>query len=82
MTVKGGVRVPRVDFLISGLRLIAEGRRGLSAYIAARQPKRRTVGRAAAYQMLWVRGSETIPFPGPDSIFSSRCGAISGRPNA
>jgi hypothetical protein len=23
--------------------------------------------------------SETIPFPGPDSIFSSRCGAISGQ---
>src|SRR5277367_3110351 len=56
MTVNGGVRVPRVDFLISGLRLIAEGRRWPSAYIAARQPKWRTVGRAAAYQMLWVRG--------------------------
>src|SRR5271170_1269020 len=56
MTVNGGVRVPRVDFLISGLRLIAEGRRWLSAYIAARQPKWRKVGRAAAYQMLWVRG--------------------------
>jgi hypothetical protein len=39
MTVNGGVRVPRVDFLVSGLRLIAEGRRWLSAYIAARQPK-------------------------------------------
>src|SRR5271170_5566208 len=45
MTVNGGVRVPRVDFLISGLRLIAEGRRWLSAYIAARQPKWRKVGR-------------------------------------
>src|SRR5271155_1812535 len=61
-----GVRVPRVDFLISGLRLIAEGRRWLSAYIAARQPKWRTVGRAAAYQMLWVRGfrDHTISRPG------------------
>jgi hypothetical protein len=26
-----------------------------------------------------LEASETIPFPGPDSIFSSRCGAISGQ---
>ena len=28
----------------------------LSGYVAARQPKWRTVGRAAEYQILWVRG--------------------------
>jgi hypothetical protein len=39
-----------------GARLFAEGRRWLSAYIAARQPKWRTVDRAAEYQILWVRG--------------------------
>ena len=52
-------------FLISGLRLIAEGRQWLSAYFAA-QPKWRTVGPAAEYQMLWVRGfrDPTISRPG------------------
>jgi hypothetical protein len=40
----------------------------------------RTVSRAPVYQMLWLEASETKPFPGADSIFSSRCGAISGRP--
>jgi len=44
-----------------------------------RQPEPRTVSRAPAYQILWVEASEPIPFPGADSIFSSRCGAISGR---
>jgi hypothetical protein len=31
---------------------------------------------ALLYQMLGVRGSGAIPFPGADSIFSSLCGAI------
>src|SRR5208337_2835167 len=32
------------------------------------------------YWILWVRGSEAIPFPGAFSMFSSPCRAISGRP--
>ena len=39
----------------------------------------RTVSRAPVYQIVWLGASEPIPFPGADSIFSSRCGAISGR---
>ena len=37
------------------------------------------VSRAPVYHILWVRGFRALPFPGADSIFSSRCGAISGR---
>jgi hypothetical protein len=50
--------------------------------LTVRQPASRTVSRAPVYHILWVRGfwvSGAIPFPGADSIFSSRCGAISGR---
>jgi hypothetical protein len=42
----------------------------------------RSRGRSAARRCTRSSGfeaSETLPFPGPDSIFSSRCGAISGR---
>ena len=38
---------------------------------SAARPRTRSCG---------FEASETIPFPGADSIFSSRCGAISGRP--
>jgi hypothetical protein len=37
------------------------------------------VSRAPVYHILWVRGFRALPFPGADSILSSRCGAISGR---
>src|SRR5271170_2091980 len=39
-----------------GARRIVEAPRWRSAYVATRQPKWRTVGRAAAYHILWVRG--------------------------
>ena len=39
----------------------------------------RTVSRAPMHQIMWLRGFRAIPFPGADSIFSSRCGAISRR---
>jgi hypothetical protein len=47
-----------------GARRIVEGRRWPSAYVAARQPKRRTVGRAGAYHILWVRGYRDHTIPG------------------
>jgi hypothetical protein len=47
--------------------------------LAGRQPESRLVSRAPVYHILWVRGFRALPFPGADSIFSSRCGAISGR---
>ena len=39
----------------------------------------RTVSHASVYQMCGFEASETIPFSGADSIFSSCCGAISGQ---
>jgi hypothetical protein len=56
-------------------------------------PRRRCFGGGSGVRLpigrgqarVWTRycgfeASEPIPFPGADSIFSSRCGAISGRP--
>src|SRR5271169_2532835 len=39
----------------------------------------RTLSRAPCTTFCGFEASETIPIPGADSIFSSRCGAISGR---
>jgi hypothetical protein len=45
--------------------------------LEARLPEPRTVGRRT--RCCGSEASEAIPFPGADSIFSSRCGAISRR---
>src|SRR5271170_5608813 len=45
--------------------------------IEARLPELRTVSRCT--RSCGSEAPEAIPFPGADSIFSSRCGAISGR---
>ena len=47
--------------------------------VASRQPEARTASRAPCTRFSGFEASETIPIPGADSIFSSRCGAISGR---
>ena len=39
-------------------------------------PESRTVNRAPVYHILCLKASETLPFPGADLIFSSRCGAM------
>src|SRR5271163_3279808 len=49
------------------------------AIVAARQPEARTVSLEPCTTSCGFEASETIPIPGADSIFSSRCGAISGR---
>jgi hypothetical protein len=46
--------------------------------LTARQPESRTAARPCTTSC-GFEDSEAIPFPGADSIFSSRCGAISGR---
>jgi hypothetical protein len=50
---------------------------GIFVILEARLPEPRTVGRRT--RCCGSEASEAIPFPGADSIFSSRCGAISGR---
>src|SRR5271170_4942872 len=47
--------------------------------LAAPEPEWRTVSRAPGTRSCRFEASEPIPFPGADSIFSSRCGAISRR---
>ncbi len=42
-------------------------------------PRERWVSRARYTRYCGFEASETLPFPGADLIFSSRCGAISGR---
>jgi hypothetical protein len=50
---------------------------GTFVILKARLPEPRTVSRRT--RCCGSEASEAIPFPGADSIFSSRCGAISGR---
>jgi len=50
---------------------------GILVILEARLPEPRTVSRRT--RCCGSEASEAIPFPGPDSIFSSRCGAISRR---
>jgi hypothetical protein len=47
--------------------------------LAARQPGVARSGARPGTRSCRFEASEPIPFPGADSIFSSRCGAISGR---
>jgi hypothetical protein len=47
--------------------------------LAAPEPETRTISRAPCTRYCRFEASEPIPFPGPDTIFSSRCGAISRR---
>ena len=51
----------------------------MQSILAARQPESRTVSARPCTISCRFEASEPIPFPGADSIFSSRCGAISGR---
>jgi hypothetical protein len=77
-----GERRRRFQFCIERFQSIGRlflqlSQTGIFVILEARLPEPRTVSRRT--RSCGSEASEPIPFPGADSIFSSRCGAISRR---